>query len=82
MHGVVSDVGGAPIAGAKLDVWQNGDNRLYAVHDPDAPEAHLRGLFTTREDGTHTFLAVRPVPYTIPSDGPVGAMLAAAGRHP
>ena len=71
-----------PIAGAELDVWQNGDNRLYAVQDPGAPEEHLRGRFSTREDGSYAFLAVRPVPYTIPDDGPVGAMLAAAGRHP
>ncbi len=28
------DLDGAPIAGAELDVWQNGDNRLYAVQDP------------------------------------------------
>jgi hydroxyquinol 1,2-dioxygenase len=25
---------------------------------------------------------VRPVPYPIPDDGPVGAMLEASGRHP
>ena len=82
MHGTVSDVDGAPIAGAELDVWQNGDNRLYAVQDPGAPEEHLRGRFSTREDGSYAFLAVRPVPYTIPADGPVGAMLSASGRHP
>jgi hydroxyquinol 1,2-dioxygenase len=81
VHGVVTDVDGAPIPGAELDVWQNGDNRLYSVQDPSAPEEHLRGCFSTREDGSYAFLAVRPVPYTIPSDGPVGAMLAAAGRH-
>jgi catechol 1,2-dioxygenase len=82
VHGVVTDVDGAPIAGAELDVWQNGDDRLYAVQDAEAPEAHLRGRFTTREDGSYAFLGVRPVPYTIPDDGPVGAMLAATGRHP
>ncbi len=82
VHGVVTDVDGAPIAGAELDVWQNGDNRLYAVQDPGAAEEHLRGRFKTRADGSYAFLAVRPVPYTIPDDGPVGAMLAAAGRHP
>ena len=48
----------------------------------DAPDDHLRGRFRTRDDGTYGFLAVRPVPYTIPDDGPVGAMLAATGRHP
>jgi len=82
VHGRVLDVHGRPIAGAELDVWQNGDNRLYAVQDPEADEHHLRGVYTTREDGTYAFLAVRPVPYTIPSDGPVGQMLEASGRHP
>jgi len=82
VHGRVLDLHGGPIAGAELDVWQNGDDRLYAVQDPEAPESHLRGRFLTRDDGTYAFLAVRPVPYTIPDDGPVGRMLAATGRHP
>jgi hydroxyquinol 1,2-dioxygenase len=82
VHGKVLDVGGGPIAGAELDVWQNGDDRLYAVQNPEAPEDHLRGRFMTRDDGSYAFLAVRPVPYTIPDDGPVGRMLATTGRHP
>jgi hydroxyquinol 1,2-dioxygenase len=82
VHGTVSDIDGQPIAGAELDVWQNGDDRLYAVQHPGAPEEHLRGRFLTREDGTYALLAVRPVPYSIPDDGPVGRMLAATGRHP
>jgi hydroxyquinol 1,2-dioxygenase len=82
VYGRVLSIDGTPIAGAELDVWQNGDNRLYAVQDPEAPEDHLRGRFLSREDGTYAFLAVRPVPYTIPHDGPVGHMLGATGRHP
>jgi hydroxyquinol 1,2-dioxygenase len=82
VHGRVLDTSGAPIAGAELDVWQNGDDRLYAVQRPEAPEDHLRGRYRTREDGSYAFLAVRPVPYPIPYDGPVGAMLTATGRHP
>jgi len=82
VHGKVLDLDGGPIAGAELDVWQNGDDRLYAVQNPETPEDHLRGRFTTRDDGSYAFLAVRPVPYTIPADGPVGKMLAATGRHP
>ena len=82
VHGEVLDVGGGPIEGAELDVWQNGNDRLYAVQDPEAPENHLRGRFTTRDDGSYAFVAVRPVPYTIPADGPVGKMLDATGRHP
>jgi protocatechuate 3,4-dioxygenase beta subunit len=82
IHGRVIGLDARPLAGAEIDVWQNGDDRLYAVQRPDAPEAHLRGRFFTREDGTYAFLAVRPVPYPIPDDGPVGRMLAATGRHP
>jgi catechol 1,2-dioxygenase len=82
VHGRVLGVGGEPIAGAELDVWQNGDDRLYAVQNPESPEDHLRGRFTARGDGSYAFLAVRPVPYTIPDDGPVGRMLEATGRHP
>jgi protocatechuate 3,4-dioxygenase beta subunit len=82
VHGYVRDVDGKPIAGAELDVWQNGGDRMYAVQNPDAPEHHLRGRFRTRDDGSYAFLAVRPVPYTIPDDGPVGRMLAATERHP
>jgi len=82
VYGRVLSVDGSPIAGAELDVWQNGDDELYAVQRAEAPEDHLRGRYTTREDGSYAFLAVRPVPYPIPYDGPVGAMLDASGRHP
>ena len=82
VHGRVLSVDGSPIAGAELDVWQNGDDRLYAVQRPEAPEDHLRGRYTTREDGGYAFLAVRRVPYPIPYDGPVGKMLDSTGRHP
>ncbi len=80
--GRVLDLTGAPIAGAELDVWQNGADRLYTVQRPEAPEDHLRGRYLTREDGSYAFVGVRPVPYTIPDDGPVGTMLSATGRHP
>jgi protocatechuate 3,4-dioxygenase beta subunit len=82
VHGRVLAVDGTPIAGAEVDVWQNGDDMLYAVQKAEGPEDHLRGRFVTRDDGSYAFIAVRPVPYPIPDDGPVGKMLAATGRHP
>lgn len=82
VHGRVLSNAGEPIAGAELDVWQNGSDRLYAVQRPEAPEDHLRGRYPTRDDGSFAFVAVRPVAYPIPDDGPVGRMLAATGRHP
>ena len=82
VHGRVLDLNGDPIAGAEVDVWQNGDDQLYAVQRPEAPEDHLRGRFLTRDDGSYAFVAVRPTPYPIPHDGPVGKMLELTGRHP
>lgn len=82
VHGRVIDLNGQPVSGAELDIWQNGDNRLYAVQDDDAPADHLRGRFRTDAEGRYAFQAVRPVPYPIPDDGPVGRMLSATGRHP
>jgi protocatechuate 3,4-dioxygenase beta subunit len=82
VYGRVLDLDGNPIAQAELDVWQNGDDQLYAVQRPEADEDHLRGRFRSRGDGSYAFIAVRPTPYPIPYDGPVGAMLEATGRHP
>jgi catechol 1,2-dioxygenase len=82
VQGRVLGVDGAPIADAELDVWQNGDNRLYAVQDTESDEDHLRGRYRTNADGAYAFVGVRPVPYTIPNDGPVGQMLDRTGRHP
>lgn len=82
VRGRVLDEDGRPIAGAELDIWQNGENGLYTVQDDEAPEAHLRGRFTSREDGSYAFVGVRPVPYTVPHDGPVGRMLEVTRRHP
>ena len=42
----------------------------------------MRGKFRTDAEGRYLVRTVRPVHYPIPSDGPVGAMLRATGRHP
>jgi catechol 1,2-dioxygenase len=81
VRGVVTDPGGAPLAGATLDVWQNATSGFYAVQQPGIQHPHnLRGVFETDAAGHYELRAVRPVPYPIPSDGPVGRLLAACGR--
>jgi len=82
VHGRVLDMDGTPIPGAELDLWQNDADMLYAVQKEEGPEGHLRGRYRVRDDGSFGFVAVRPVPYPIPNDGPVGKMLDATGRHP
>jgi catechol 1,2-dioxygenase len=81
-RGVVTDTAGIPIAGALLDVWQNAATGFYAVQQPDVqPATNLRGTYFTDEQGRYEIRTVRPVPYPIPADGPVGALLAETGRH-
>lgn len=82
VSGRVLGTAGRPIAGAEVDVWQNGADMLYAVQDPHAPVSNLRGRFTTDSEGRFSFVGVRPVDYPVPTDGPVGRLLHATGRHP
>lgn len=80
--GRVLDLDGRPIAGALLDVWQAQTSGLYDSQDAGLDEMHMRGKFTSDAEGRYLVRTVRPVHYPIPSDGPVGAMLSATGRHP
>jgi catechol 1,2-dioxygenase len=74
--------GDRPVARALLDVWQAAPNGLYDVQDPDQPDMNLRGRYRTDGDGRYEFRTVEPSFYGIPTDGPVGEMLRAVGRHP
>jgi protocatechuate 3,4-dioxygenase beta subunit len=71
-----------PIAGALLDVWQTAANGFYDIQDPSQPRMHLRGKFETGADGRYEFHTLKPVSYPIPTDGPVGTLLALQGRQP
>jgi hydroxyquinol 1,2-dioxygenase len=82
VSGRVLDLDGKPIAGALLDVWQAQSSGLYDSQDESLSELHMRGKFRTDAEGRYLVRTVRPVNYPIPSDGPVGAMLRATGRHP
>jgi len=82
VHGRVLDLGGQPIANAELDVWQAAADGLYDVQDTSLETMNMRGKFHTKADGSYLVKTTRPVAYQIPSDGPVGKMLAATNRHP
>lgn len=82
VRGRVTDCAGTPIAGATVDVWQADDAGHYDTQDAAQPAGNLRGLFTTGEDGGYRFRSVLPASYPVPTDGPVGELLSALGRHP
>jgi hydroxyquinol 1,2-dioxygenase len=81
VEGTVTDSEGAPIGGARIEVWEADDDGFYDVQYSDDRVAGRAHLFSDT-DGSYRFWAVTPTPYPIPHDGPVGAMLAAAGRSP
>jgi hydroxyquinol 1,2-dioxygenase len=81
--GRVLSLDGSPLAGALVDVWQADDHGFYDVQQPGTqPQGNGRGLFTCDDDGRFWFRTVTPSPYPIPTDGPVGRLLTATGRHP
>ncbi len=82
VQGFVKDPDGKPVPGATLDIWQTAPNGLYSSQDPDQDTYAFHGLQTVGADGRYAVTTVRPVEYTVPSDGPVGEILRACGRHP
>jgi len=82
VRGTVKDLNGAPIAGAVLEVWQADAAGYYDVQYPDLETHQARGILKSQEDGSFEFRTVVAVAYPIPTDGPVGDLLRATGRHP
>lgn len=81
ISGRVLDASGQPIAGALLDVWQANSDGFYDAQLPNHDQLQMRGKYRTGVDGRFVILTTRPVHYQIPTDGPVGRMLAATKRH-
>ena len=82
VRGRVLSADGTPLPGAELDIWQANDQGFYDVQQPEVqPRANGRGLFTADADGAFWFRTIVPSHYPIPTDGPVGTLLNATGRH-
>ncbi len=82
VSGKVLSTDGSMIAGATLEIWQTAENGLYSGQDANQAEYNLRARMTSESDGRYLFSTVRPAPYTVPDDGPVGELLRATGREP
>jgi hydroxyquinol 1,2-dioxygenase len=81
--GQVRSLDGTPLPGAQVDVWQADDHGFYDVQQPGGqPAGNGLGLFTCDDEGRFWFRTVTPSAYPIPTDGPVGGLLTATGRHP
>lgn len=79
--GRVTDQEGNPVSGARIDVWESDADGFYDVQYDDGRTAG-RGYLIADGDGGFRFWCVKPSPYPIPNDGPVGQLLVTVGRSP
>lgn len=82
VSGTVRGLGGEPVAGAEVAVWQSDDEGFYDVQRAGLDHLQGRGRVRTDATGAFHFRSILAVPYPIPYDGPVGRMLQALERHP
>ena len=84
--GTVRSTDGTPLPGARIDVWEADEDGFYDVQYRDIEQGGDRtagrGWLRAGDGGEYRFWSVRPSPYPIPDDGPVGALLTATGRGP
>jgi hydroxyquinol 1,2-dioxygenase len=81
VEGTVTDTDSKPVPHALIEVWEADQDGLYDVQYDDGRVA-ARGHLYSDAGGRYCFWGVTPTPYPIPHDGPVGRLLAAAGRSP
>ncbi|WP_075790900.1 intradiol ring-cleavage dioxygenase [Massilia putida] len=81
VEGRIRGENGTPLAGAVVDVWHCDDAGFYDVQYAGGSSA-CRGRLHADDEGRFHYRTVRPVAYPIPTDGPVGRLLSATGRHP
>ncbi|RSZ35666.1 intradiol ring-cleavage dioxygenase [Variovorax beijingensis] len=67
VDGTVTDLGGRPLRGAQVEIWQCDQNGHYH-HPGDGGRADAAfqgfGRVTVGEDGSYRFRTIRPVPYS------------------
>jgi hydroxyquinol 1,2-dioxygenase len=80
LYGRVTDAAGKPVANATVSIWQTGADGLYDIQ-ASAASVDYRGVLTTDANGVYVLKTVKPLGYSIPMDGPVGAMVKAQARH-
>lgn len=66
----------------KIDIWETDSTGHYDVQHADRSGPDGRCVMLSDSQGEFWFKAIKPVPYPIPHDGPVGKLLKKLHRHP
>jgi len=82
VEGTVTDTDGRAVPGAVLEIWECDEDGFYDVQYAEPQRTAARGRLRADDDGRFRLWALTPVPYAIPHDGPVGALLDATARSP
>ncbi len=82
VEGFVRDLDGNPVEGAVIELWQTAENGLYYSQDGVQDDFNLCCSMKTGADGRYAMTTVKPAPYKVPDDGPVGELFRATGRTP
>ncbi|KIW58999.1 hypothetical protein PV05_03483 [Exophiala xenobiotica] len=81
VRGQVRSIDGTPVKRALIDVWETDGHGVYDLEYAEKEGPDCRGKFYTDEEGKYAFTCVKPIPYPISNDGPVGELLRTLNRH-
>ncbi|MBB5696208.1 dioxygenase family protein [Muricoccus pecuniae] len=81
LFGRVMNEAGEGVPNAIVEIWQTDADGAYDLQALDPETMDMRGQFRTDAEGRYAIRTLIPLGYSIPMDGPVGALVRAQNRH-
>ena len=81
LFGQVLNEAGEGVPNAVVEIWQTDADGAYDLQANDPSVMDMRGQFRTDAEGRYAIRTLIPLGYSIPMDGPVGALVRAQNRH-
>ncbi|WP_376092936.1 dioxygenase [Roseomonas sp. CCTCC AB2023176] len=81
LFGRILDDEGRGVPNAVVEAWQTDADGAYDLQANDPEVMDMRGRYHTDADGHYAVRTLIPLGYSIPMDGPVGAMVRQQERH-